>query len=57
MAEAGDLKRLVFGNGKLAFNSAWTQGFFASSAEGLSYGLVQTAGGPCGEALGLGFTV
>ena len=48
MAEAGALKKLVFGNGKLTFNSAWTQGVFPSSTEGLSYGIVQREGGPCG---------
>jgi hypothetical protein len=49
MAEAGDLKKVVFGKtAKASFNSAWTQGFFAASTQGLSYGLVQTAGGPCG---------
>jgi hypothetical protein len=49
MAEAGDLRKVVFGKtAKASFNSAWTQGFFAASTQGLSYGLVQTAGGPCG---------
>ncbi len=48
MAEACALKKLVFGNGKLTFNSAWTQGLFPSSTQGLSYGIVQREGGPCG---------
>ena len=35
-------------SGKLTFSSAWRQGFSPSSTEGLSYGIVQREGGPCG---------
>jgi len=46
--QAAELKDIIFGNRKQKFNSAWMQGFFQSKAEGLGYGVVQTAGGPCG---------
>lgn len=39
---------MVFDSGKGRFNKAWMQGFFPSSARGLKFGVVQTAGGPCG---------
>jgi hypothetical protein len=48
MSDVAALKNVVFGNGKMTFNSAWKQGFFPSSTQGLEYGITQTAGGPCG---------
>ena len=46
---AASLRQLIFGDPNVAFNKAWVhQGFFYTKEEDLTFGLIQTDGGPCG---------
>jgi hypothetical protein len=47
--EARDIRRVLFGDPQKVFNAAWLkQNLTFSKVDGLSYGIIQHEGGPCG---------